>query len=79
MIGLGSTTADKNTPETIIRMWSGFAPESATDRELLAVLDLEPDGDLPDWTMTHLGTLFSKDQISLDEFVTAISYVLENS
>ena len=79
VIGLGSTTADKNTPETIIRMWSGFAPESATDRELLAVLDLEPDGNLPDWTMTHLGTLFSKGQISLDEFVTAISYVLENS
>ena len=79
VIGLGSTTADKNTPETIIRMWSGFAPESATDRELLAVLDLEPDGNLPDWTMTHLGALFSKGQISLDEFVTAISYVLENS
>ena len=60
-------------------MWSGFAPESATDEELLAALGLESDGGLPDWAMTHLGTLFSKDRISLDEFVAAISYVLENS
>ena len=74
-----TTAKDQNTPETIIRMWSGFASESATDKELLAALGLESDGDLPDWTMTHLGTMFSKDKISLDEFVTAISYVLENS
>ena len=66
---------------TLIRMWSGFESEMITDEQLIELLDL--DGylgtDLPDWMMTDLGVLVAKGDVTVDEFVLALQYVLENS
>ena len=63
----------------IIRMWSGFESEFITDEQLLASLGLDyPDADIPDWVMTQLGVLAAKGDVTVDEFVLALQYVLEN-
>ena len=64
----------------IIRMWSGFESEFITDTQLLELLGLEDyqDVDLPDWMMTELGVLVAKGDVTVDEFVLALQYVLEN-
>ena len=72
------TTPDPNAIQTMIRTWSGFEPGSVTDAQLLEALGLEHDGNIPSWVMTELGVLLSQDQITLEEFTTAISYVLAN-
>ena len=71
-------TPDPNAVKMMIRTWSGFEPGSVTDAQLLEALGLEHDGSIPSWVMTELGVLFSQDQITLEEFTTAISYVLAN-
>ena len=65
----------------LIRMWSGFESESITDAQLLDLLGLEDyQGiDLPDWMMTDLGVLVAKGAVTVDEFMLALQYVLENS
>ena len=64
----------------IIRMWSGFELELLTDAQLIDALGLtdyaEPD--LPNWMITNLGVLAANGEITVDEFVTALKYVLEN-
>ena len=61
-----------------IRMWSGFEPESITDAQLLESLGLDyPGADIPSWVMTELGPLAAKNLITIDEFRTALEYVLE--
>ena len=63
-----------------IRMWSGFEPESITDAQLLASLDLDyPGMDIPSWVMTELGPLVTKGGVTAGEFKTALEYVLEHS
>ena len=63
-----------------IRMWSGFEPESISDAQLLASLDLDyPGADIPSWVMTELGPLASKGEITITEFKTALEYVLGNA
>lgn len=63
-----------------IRMWSGFEPESISDAQLLASLGLDyPGMDIPEWVMTELGVLAAKGDVTVDEFKTALEYVLENS
>ena len=63
-----------------IRMWSGFEPESMTDSQLLASLGLDyPGADIPSWVMTELGVLVANGDVTVDGFVTALTYVLENS
>ena len=63
-----------------IRMWSGFEPESISDAQLLASLDLDyPGADIPSWVMTELGTLTVKGDITVEQFRTALEYVLEYS
>ena len=66
---------------TLIRMWSGFESEMITDTQLLELLGLEgyQDVDLPDWMMTELGVLVARGDITVDEFLLALQYVLENS
>ncbi len=71
-------TPDPNAVKMMIRTWSGFEPGSVTDAQLLEALGLEHDGNIPSWVMTELGVLLSQDQITLEEFTTAISYVLAN-
>ena len=66
---------------TLIRMWSGFEPEMITDEQLLVSLGLDddyPDADIPDWVMTDLGVLAAKGDVTVDEFMLALQYVLEN-
>ena len=63
-----------------IRMWSGFEPESISDAQLLASLGLDyPGADIPSWVMTELGPLAAKGDITIGEFKTALTYVLENA
>ena len=65
---------------TLIRMWSGFEPEMITDEQMLASLGLDyPDADIPDWMMTELGVLVAKGDVTVGEFVVALTYVLERS
>ena len=75
--------AYSNTAEhemLVIRMWSGFEPESLTDDQLLHALNLNYRGaDIPDWVMTELGPLVVKKGITLEEFMTALQYVLEHA
>ena len=60
-----------------IRMWSGFEPESITDAQLLAVLGLDyPGADIPSWVMTELGVLVSNGEVTVEQFRTALEYVL---
>ena len=62
-----------------IRMWSGFEPESITDAELLEALGLDyPGADVPDWVMTELGVLVVMNLVTVDEFKTALEYVMEH-
>ena len=61
-----------------IRMWSGFEPESITDAQLLTSLGLDyPGVDIPKWVMTELGPLVANGGIGIDEFKTALEYILE--
>ena len=51
-----------------------------SDAQLIELLGLDGylSTDLPDWMMTDLGMLAAKDEITADEFVTTLTYVLEN-
>ena len=63
-----------------IRMWSGFEPESISDAQLLAVLGLDyPGADIPGWVMTKLAPLVVKGGVTVGEFKTALSYVLDSA
>ena len=64
----------------IIRMWSGFDLEFITDKQMLASLGFDyPDADILDWVMAKLGVLVAMGDVTVDEFVLALQYVLENS
>ena len=65
----------------IIRMWSGFEAESIADAQLIELLGLEAyqDVDLPDWMMTELGVLVARGDITVDEFMLALQYVLTHA
>ena len=64
----------------LIRMWSGFEPEMITDEQMLASLGLDyPDADIPDWMMTQLGVLVAKGDVTTDEFLLALQYVLTHA
>ena len=66
---------------TLIRMWSGFEPESITDAQLIDLLGLEDyrGADIPDWMMTELGVLVVRDAVTVNEFMLALQYVLEHA
>ena len=75
----GSGDYDEAQVLTLIRMWSGFESEFITDEQLLDSLGLDyPDADIPDWVMTELGVLAAKGDVTVDEFMLALQYVLEN-
>ena len=63
----------------MIRMWSGFESESITDAELLESMGLDnyPTVHIPDWVMTELGALVSNSDVTVEEFRTALIYMLE--
>ena len=63
---------------SLIRMWSGFTSESLTDADFLKLLNLDyPGVDIPDWMMTELGALVSNGDVTVEEFRTALIYMLE--
>ena len=64
-----------------IRTWSGFESEMIADEQLIEFLGLDGylGADLPDWMMTDLGVLATKGNVIVDEFVSTLQYVLENS
>ena len=66
---------------TLVRMWSGFESEMITDTQLLELLGLEgyQDVDLPDWMMTELGVLVARGDVTVDEFLLALQYVLTHA
>ena len=61
-----------------IPTWPGFEPESVTDADLLVSLGLDyPGADIPSWVMTELGVLAAKGLVTVEEFRTALEYVLD--
>ena len=78
---LGPDDYDEAQVLHLVRMWSGFDSEMITDEHLLASLGLDddyPDADIPDWVMTELGVLAAKSDVTVEEFMVALQYVLEN-
>ena len=76
----GSGDYDEAQVLTLIRMWSGFEPEMITDEQMLASLGLDyHDADIPNWMMTELGVLVAKGDVTVDEFMLALQYVLEHA
>ncbi len=65
----------------LIRVWSDFEPGSVTDDQLVKFLGLDGHmgNDIPDWVMTNLGALVSKNMVTVEEFRIALEYVLENT
>ena len=78
IVVIGSNADDAQTL-SLIRMWSGFASESITDAELLESMGLDnyPVVHIPDWVMTELGALVSNNDVTVEEFRTALVYMLE--
>ena len=78
---LGPDDYDEAQVLHIIRMWSGFESEMIIDTQLLELLGLEDyqDVDLPDWMMTELGVLVAKGDVTTDEFLLALQYVLTHA
>ena len=78
---IGGDNDDDDDAQTLslIRMWSGFASESITDAELLESMGLDnyPTVHIPDWVMTELGALVSNSDVTVEEFRTALVYMLE--
>ena len=78
----GTTTPVTNeadaSPLSAIKAWAGFSPEIATESQMLGALDLENSGyPLPGWAMTHLGKMASMGNITVEEFRTAVQYVMD--
>ena len=64
----------------LIHMWSGFESEMITDAQLLTSLGLDyHDTYIPGWMVTGLGVLTAKGDVTVDEFLVTLQYVLENS
>ena len=77
----GTTHAEDEQVLQLIRMWSGFEPESATDAQLIEFLGLDGyrGASIPGWMMTELGVLAAKNLVTVEEFKTALEYVLDNT
>ena len=62
-----------------LRMWAGFDSVAIGDAGLIAALGLDyPDAVIPAWVRTGLAPLVINNGIAVDEFTTALRYVLEN-
>ena len=64
----------------VLKKWAGYDAESETDSEMLqslGIINEDTSVSLPEWTQTDLGSLVVRDIITLDEFITSISHLLE--
>ena len=65
------------SPAAALRMWAGSGPATIGDAGLLAALGLDyPDAEIPAWVKTGLAPLVINNGIAVDEFTTALEYVL---
>ena len=65
------------SPTAALRMWAGLGPVTIGDAGLLAALGLDyPDAEIPPWVKTGLVPLAINNGIAVDEFTTALEYVL---
>ena len=65
------------SPAAALRMWAGLGPVTIGDAGLLAALGLDyPDAVIPTWVKTGLAPLAINNGIAVDEFTTALEYVL---
>ena len=65
------------SPTAALRMWAGLGPVTIGDAELIAALGLDyPDAVIPAWVKAGLVPLAINNGIAVDEFTTALEYVL---
>ena len=65
------------SPTVAFRMWAGFGPATIGDAGLAAALGLDyPDAEIPPWVKTGLVPLVVNGYATVDEFATALEYVL---
>ena len=72
--------ASNNTDEILsnIKMWAGFDSQHISDSQLLAALGLDyPNVEIPDWIMTQLAVHVIQGNITVDEFVSALVFILD--
>ncbi len=74
-----STDAIKKQNE-MIKRWAGYSEFSATDAELIKSLgitnNLPPDVSLPKWIKKYFGEMVYKNQISVEQLKTVLSYMV---
>ena len=65
------------SPTAAFRMWTGFGPATIGDAGLAAALGLDyPDAEIPPWVKTGLVPMVVSGYATVDEFATALEYVL---
>ena len=65
------------SPTVAFRMWAGFGPATIGDAGLAAALGLDyPGAEIPTWVKTGLAPLVVNGYATVDEFATALEYVL---
>ena len=65
------------SPTAAFRMWAGFGPATIGDAGLAAALGLDyPDAGIPTWVKTGLAPMVVSGYATVDEFATALEYVL---
>ena len=65
------------SPTAAFRMWAGFDPATMGDAGLAAALGLDyPGAEIPPWMKTGLAPLVVNGYATIDEFATALEYVL---
>ena len=65
------------SPTAAFRMWAGFGPATIGDAGLAAALGLDyPGAEIPTWVKTGLAPLVVNGYATVDEFATALEYVL---
>ena len=62
-----------------IQKWAGYHVTSASDSELLSVLNIKVDSepDLPNWAKNSLAKWALDEKISMKEFINAIKYFVK--
>ena len=63
------------SPMEAFHMWAGFGPATIGDAGLAAALGY-PDAEIPPWVKTGLAPLVVNGYVTIDEFATALEYVL---
>ena len=65
------------SPTAAFRMWAGFGPATVGDAGLAAALGLDyPGAEIPTWVKTGLAPMVVSGYATVDEFATALEYVL---